>query len=194
MPTELPAEWVLRQLQTVDLDDPLWLMTVLDMRGMCWSTAERLRNPEETPEELGAALRPRRDDLHARVHLTDAQALLTALRDAGGQWLTHIDTGRPLQGSFWWLLHAGTNQFSHIVVDRADHLEGDLFEAGCWQLYCITRGHAPVKRCSNERCGRLFYRQTPDQRFDTRVKYCSTQCREAQKKRTQRHRRLTVRQ
>jgi hypothetical protein len=186
----LPPEWVLRQLQTVDLDDPLWLLTVLDLRGMVWSPAERLRNPAETPEELAPAVRPRKDDLYATVHLGDVHALLTALRDAGAQWLAHVRDETPLPASFDWLLHVGTSQFSHVLVDRSDQLEGDLFEAGCWQLYGITRDTAPVKRCQNERCGRVYYRQDHRTRYGqslaTGTKYCSTQCREAQKKRVQR--------
>lgn len=183
----LPAEWVIRQLQTVDLDDPLWLMTVLDIRGMCWSTVERLRNPAETPEELGAAVRPPRDDLHARVHLSDVHALLAAVRAAGRQWIRHVRDGDLLPSSFDWLLHVGTRQFSYPLVESSDQLEGDLFEAATWQLYSLTRDKAPAKRCQNERCGRVFYRQSSQPRYGqhltTRVKYCSPQCREAQKKR-----------
>lgn len=189
-PVPLPAEWVIRQLQTIDLDDPLWLMTVLDVRGMCWATVETLRDPAVTPEELGAAVRPACDDMHARVHLSDVHATLAALRAAAGQWLLHARDGTPLPGSFWWLLHAGTRQFTIPVVERSDVLTGDLFEAAAWQLYGLTRDRAPIKRCQNERCGRLFYRQSSDPRYGqyltTGIKYCSPQCREAQKKRVAR--------
>jgi len=191
-PEELPTEWVLRQLQTATLDDPLQLRMMLNVRGMIWSPAERLRNPEITPEELAPAVRPPKDDLHATVHLRDAYTLLSALRDAGAQWIAHARDGVPLPGSFEWLLHVGTSQFSHILVDRSDRLEGDLFEAGCWQLYGLTRDKAPVKHCQNERCGRLFYRQDTVTRYrenwSTGTKYCSVQCREAQTKRVKRRR------
>lgn len=192
-PAELPAEWVLRALQTADLDDPVWLLTMLDVRGMVWSPQTRLRNPAETPEELGAPILPPRDDLHATVHLSDVHVLLVALRAAGAQWLAHVRTGAALPESFWWLLHAGTSQFSAVTVYRNDRLEGDLFEAGCWQLFLITRDKTPVKRCQNEPCGRVFYRQDSISRYGGhapgRTKYCSVQCREAQKKRAYRRQR-----
>jgi len=191
-PEPLPNEWVLRQLQSADLDDPTQLRILLNVRGMTWSTAERLRNPAVTPEELAPYPRPPRDDLYATVHLSDVHILLSALREAGAQWLRWVGDGTSRPASFDWLLHVGTQQFSYPLVERSERLEGDLFEAACWQLYGITREKAPVKRCQNERCGRIYYRQDHQTRYGqnlaTGTKYCSTQCREAQKKRVARRR------
>lgn len=195
-PLPLPPEWVLRELQAIDLGDPLLLLTLLNLRGMVWGAAEELRNTAETPAELAAPEHPPEDDPHVTVHLSDAHTLLSALQAAGAQWVAHVRDAEPLPETFWWVLHVGTSEFTHVATTRSDHLEGDLFEAGCWQLFCITQDRATVKRCQNETCGRIFYRQDTitryEQSWSTGTKYCSTRCREAQKKRTSRRRLRTT--
>lgn len=195
-PRELPHEWVFRGLldSGEDLDDPSWLLAVLDRRGMVWGGLERLRDDETTPAELALPPLPPKDDLAATVHLAVIHAHLTALRDAATGWLAHVADGTPLPEGFWRLLHAGLTEFTPVQMSRAPWLDVDLFEAGCWQLFQATQDKAPAKRCLSETCQRLFYRKSDDTRYGlhrtTGVMYCSEACRNAQRQRSHRRRLL----
>lgn len=199
-PLALPHEWVFRGLQDSggDLDDPLWLLAVLDLRGMVWGGLERLRDDETTPAELAYPRLPARDDPDATVHLSVIHAHLTALRAAASLWLAHSSTGTAPPAGFWRLLHAGLREFTPVQLARSPWLDVDLFEAGCWQLFQATQDKAPAKECRNEACGRVFYRKSDPTRYgqhrSTGVGYCTEACRNAQRQRQYRRRLLTTSQ
>lgn len=197
-PRPLPHEWVFRGLldSADDLDDPLWLLAVLDRRGMVWGGLERLRDDETTPAELAYPQLPPRDNPASRVHLSVVHAHLTVLRDAAGQWLGHAQAGVPLPEEFWRLLHAGLAEFTPVQLARSPWLDVDLFEAGCWQLFQATQDKAPAKQCRNETCRRVFYRKSDPTRYGQHrsvgVGYCTEACRNAQRQRQYRRKQLPL--
>lgn len=188
----LPPEWVFRELLAGDLGDPTWLMAVVNQRGMVWGSTRRLRDDDVTPSEAGDAPLPPVDSPLAVTHLTVVRNHLAALAVAAAEWLDRDATGAEVTAAFWRVLDAGTARFTPPRVARSERLDGDLFEAGCWQLFAATVDRVGVKRCRNTGCGRLFYRQDGaaryGQRHSTGVYYCSASCRWSQNKRDYRRR------
>ena len=85
----------------------------------------------------------------------------------------------------------------HLEVDTADELaleqihvgrwQPSLFAALCLQLANHIAEGAIYRRCANQRCGQLFYRQVGSEAKNRHrvagVKYCSTGCAQAQAQR-----------
>lgn len=186
----LPAEWVFRALRSVDLDDPAWLLAVLDRRGMCWGDLARIRDEDTVPAETGWPALPARDDPGAQIHLAVIREQLLTLRELTAGWLDHAATGGPLPGRWWRLLDRGLRGFTPVAL-AAPTLDVDLYEAGCWQLFAATQDLAPLRACGNEPCSQLFYRKDGAGRRTADVAYCSEACRAAAKQRRHRARNRT---
>ena len=85
----------------------------------------------------------------------------------------------------------------HLEVDTADELDLEQIHIGRWQptlfaALCLQLANhiaegAVYRRCANERCGRLFFRQVgsaaKNRHRVSGVKYCSTGCAQAQAQR-----------
>jgi hypothetical protein len=98
-------------------------------------------------------------------------------------------------------LCSGLNPFSPRVIDSdgADlltQIECELYDVLCLELYNHIVAHAFYRHCANERCGRLFVRQSGraehGQHRSSGVRYCSATCARAQAQRAYRRRRARV--
>lgn len=200
----LPMEFVLRELEDLDLDVDEDLVEFLCRHGVV-----RIR-AEDFAVAVPAWLRLDRP-ADAVGHVVPTRQRLGWLRAVARTWSAHLldeyllpawvgADDPPGEESEVWdrcvdVLNVGLQDYAmRASADPGDTtVVVDLYAAGCVQVANLMNELLPPHRCRNERCGRAFVRQrdgaVQGQFRTTGVSYCSPTCQKAQAQREWRRKR-----